>query len=237
LSAGAQAEARRAPRGMAARLSACARLAGLLALCAALSSCLGMAYATTYYRSSGGGDHAATVTEAWVGPQGELALALADLEGVWGREEATLVLTPHELEQAFAAPLTASDKTLPVPHVQLPRAVLTRALAPPPRPPEGSPERVRAAAWEPSAEERSGERALALPGPMDGERFVVSWLHGYRPGIPGETGFALLVARAHAGSVERALFFPEAADVPLWVNALWWTTMAADVALIVLLLA
>jgi hypothetical protein len=160
---------------------------------------------------------------------------------VWGRRDATLVLTSRELEQAFAAPLTPSDKALPVPHVRLPRAALARGLAPPPRPPEsapgGAPERVRVSLWTPSVEERRGERPLALPDPDAGERFRVSWLHGYRPGLPGETGFALLVARAGAGGVERALFVPEAAEVPPWVHGLWWATLAADVALLVLVLA
>jgi hypothetical protein len=223
--------------GARRRGAAFVRLALLLALSGALSGCLGTAYGLAYHSASGAGDHAAEVAAAWTGPGGELALELVELEGVWGRREATLVLTPRELEQAFAAPLTASAKALPVPHVRLPRAALARGLAPPPRPAEGAPERVRVAEWTPSAEERRGERPLALPAPDAGERFRVSWLHGYRPGLPGETGFALLVARAGPGGVERALFVPEPAAIPLWVHGLWWATLAVDVALIVLVLA
>src|SRR5436190_726778 len=120
------------PRPLLALGSRFVRRLGLVAVCAlasALSSCIVTgAVITGYYSVSGGLDHDAHVSAAWRGPDGELALALDDLEGVCKRESTVFVLTAHELEQAFAGAIPHGTPLLPVAHVRLPRAILFRKI-------------------------------------------------------------------------------------------------------------
>jgi hypothetical protein len=212
-------------------------LAVLLALVNALSSCVVTGLVVIgYYSTSGGLDHDARVAQAWRGPQGELALALEDLEGVCRREQHVLVITAAELEQAFAAPAPKGALPLPIAHVRLPRAVLTREF-PLTRPAPDSESRVPAEAWDPGPHEVEKTSRYALPDMPAGAPLAVHWTHDYYVGAPGETGFALLVTRTTDKGVQQVVFLPEAFEAPAWANYLVPVSLAADVLWIVLVFA
>jgi hypothetical protein len=176
------------------------------------------------------------VAQAWRGPQGELALALEELQALCHREEHVLVLTAAELEQAFAAPVPGGAPVLPIAHVRLPRAVLTRgsALA---RPARGAEACVPAESWDPGPREVEGEWRFVLPETFADAPLAVHWAHGYTVGAPDETGFALLVTRTTEQGVQRVVFLPEAFEAPAWTTALVPLSLLTDVLLWVLVLA
>lgn len=206
------------------------RLAAVLALCGSLSSCIVTTLTVAgYYRVAGVGDHKAHVSEAWRGPQGELAIALEDLEGAGGTEDTLLVITADELEQMLAGQAASGPSFLPVPHVRLPRTILFRALALP-RPEPGAPTGVAFAEWD------TGQVHVP-PEPPPGAELAVHWTHHYRTGAPEETGFALLLTRTTPGGSQHALLLPERFRQPAWTNVMIVLALAADVTWIVLLLA
>lgn len=211
------------------------RFAVLLALVSGLSSCIATEIVVSgYYKTSGGCDYDAHVTAAWRGPDGELAIALEDLEGVCRRQSHVLVLTAAELEQAFAG-TPSKLPLLPVPHVRLPRAILMRevSLA---RPAPGSEAFVPAEAWDAGTVDVQSGKHYVLPGSNAGKPFAVHWTHYYRTGATDETGFALLVTRSSEKGVERALFLPAAFETPTWINALVPLALATDALWIALLI-
>jgi hypothetical protein len=216
---------------------ACLRLGALLLLLGSLSSCIVTTVVVTgYYRASGGSDHAAKVASAWRGPDGQLAVALEELEGVCKREDTVLVLTANELEQMFAGKVPGVAPLLAVPHVRLPREILFRGLALP-RPDPGSPAWVPSAEWTPELVETEGVKSYALPATLADETFAVHWTHRYRAGMPDETGFGLLLSRTTAEGVQHALLLPQAFEPPGWTYVLVPLALAADVLWITLLLA
>jgi hypothetical protein len=212
------------------------RVLALLVLAGACSSCIVTGLVTThYFHASGGMDHEAEVSSAWLGPEGELALALEDLEDVYRTRDTVLVLTAAELEQLFAAVPTSKAGLLPVPHVPMPRTVLARALTLP-RPPAGSPQFVPAAEWD-SRRELDGVRRHVLPDELPDAPWSVHWTHRYLTGATLETGFALLVTRRTPAGLQHALLLPEPFRPPWWPNALVVLALVADATWMVLLLA
>lgn len=217
-------------------LRACLRFGALLLLLGSLSSCVVTTVVVSgYYRASGCSDHDAKVASAWRGPDGQLAVALEELEGVCKREDAVLVLTANELEQMFAGKVPGVAPLLAVPHVRLPREILFRGLALP-RPDPGSPAWVPSAEWTPVLVEAEGVRSYALPATLADETFAVHWTHNYRARMPDETGFALLLSRTTAAGVQHALLLPQAFEPPGWTYALVPLALATDVLWITLLL-
>jgi len=211
------------------------RLLALLTLAWLTSSCIISGLTTVhYFQASGGMDHEARVEAAWRGPEGQLALALEDLEGVYRTEDRVLVLTAHELEQMFAGLPSSARTVLPVPHVQVPRAILNRDLSLP-RPPPGSPEFVPVVRWE-VRQEVEGERRQVLPEPLDAP-FTVHWTHHYRSGAALETGFALLLTRQTAEGPRHALLLPAPAEPPWWPKAILAFAVALDLTWMVLVFA
>lgn len=219
------------------RLRRCLRLALVIALSGALSSCILTTLTLTgYYQVAGVGDHEARVADAWRGPRGELALALAELEGAGGREDTVLVLTPGELEQMFAGQVPGGPPLLSVPHVRLPRTIMFRELTLP-RPAPGDPARVPIAEWEPQRVESEGVERYAPPDSLVGEPLAVHWSHHYRTGMDGESGFVLLLTRSTPDGPRSALLMPERFRQPAWTNVMVLLAIAADVTWIALLLA
>lgn len=214
------------------RLPSVGRLLGVLLVAWLASSCIvsGLT-AAHYFRASGGMDHEARVEAAWRGPQGELALALEDMEGVYRTEDLVVVLTAAELEQMFAGAASRSPSVLPVPHVPMPRSVLHRELTLP-RPPPGAPEFVPVAGWE-VRREVDGERRQVLPEPLDAP-FAVHWTQGYRSGASYETGFALLLTRRTEAGVQHALLMPAPAEPPWWPRVILGFAFLLDLTWMVL---
>jgi len=213
---------------------ACLRIVALLALASTLGSCVVTGLVVSgYWSASGGLDHDARVAQAWRGPQGELALALEDLQGVCRHEDHVLVLTAAELEQAFAAPAPPVGPLLPVAHVRLPRTILTRAY-PLARPPAGSEGCVPAEEWDVGPREVEGKERFTLPESLSDAPLAVHWAHRYYAGAPDETGFALLVTRTTEKGVQRAVFLPGAFQAPGWTYALVPLSLLADALWIVL---
>jgi hypothetical protein len=216
-------------------LRTCLRLGAMLALTSGLSSCIVTTVVVAgYYETAGVGDHDARVADAWRGPQGELALALEELEGAFGTKESVLVITADELEQMFVGQVPAPP-LLSVPHVRLPRAILFREHVQH-RPEPGDPARVPVAEWEVRPVETEGVR-YAPPDSLAGEPLAVHWTHHYRTGTPGETGFVLLLTRSTPEGIQRALLLPEEFRQPAWTNVLVILAIAVDVTWIALLLA
>jgi hypothetical protein len=212
------------------------RLGAMLALTSGLSSCIVTTLVVAgYYETAGVGDHEARVADAWRGPQGELALALEELEGAFGTKESVLVITADELEQMFVGQVPAPP-LLSVPHVRLPRAILFRERVGR-RPEPGDPARVPVAEWEVRTVETEGVKRYAPPDSLAGEPLAVHWTHRYRTGIPGETGFVLLLTRSTPEGIQRALLLPEQFRQPAWTSVLVVLAIAVDVTWITLLLA
>lgn len=212
------------------------RLLALLVLAGALSSCVVTGLVTThYFHASGGLDHEARVAAAWRGPEGELALALEGLEGVYSTRDTLLVLTAAEVEQMFAGIPMTKNGLLPVPHVPMPRSVLARELALA-RPPEGSELCVPAAEWD-SRREADGRRFHALPDELPSVPWSVHWTHHYITGATVETGFALLLTRRTDAGVQHALLLPEPFRPPWWPNAIVVLAALVDVTWMTLLIA
>lgn len=209
-------------------------LCALAALVSALSSCVVTSLTVAhYYRVSGGLDHRARATEAWRGPEGELAIALEDLEASYGRKDTVLVVKSDELEQLFAGAAPDKAPMIPVPHARLPRAILFRGLEVA-RPAPGSEAWVPCAAWDPGPEEVDGVARHVLPAALAEAPFAVHWTRAYRTPA-GETGFALLLTRTGAAGVQHALLLPAAFEAPAWTNVLVLLAIAADVLWITLL--
>ena len=220
--------------GMSAFL---ARVLALLLVAGSLSSCLVTGLATThYFYASGALDHDARVEAAWRGPEGELALALEELEGVYRREEALLVFTAEELEQMFSGQPSTSALVLPVAHIPMPRSILTRGLTLA-RPAPGSSDFVPVASWNWIHVEGDERRTVLPEPPPEGVSMSVHWTHQYRSGASAETGFALLLTRRGEQGLEHALVLPAPFEPPKWPNALLALTLMLDVGLWLLLLS
>ena len=221
---------------LSSALRACLRLGAWLTLVSSLSSCIVTTVVVSgYYRASGGADHDAEVTAAWRGPEGQLAIALEELEGVCQREKTVLVLTAGELEQMFAGKVPGVAPLMAVPHVRLPREILFRGLALS-RPDPGSAAWVPSAEWTPELVETEGVKSYALPATLANAPFAVHWTHRYRAGMPDETGFGLLLSRTTGEGVQHALLLPQAFEPPGWTYALVPLAIATDVLWITLLL-
>ena len=215
------------------RFRARAATLALLLLASACSSCIVTEVMVTgYYNASGGGDHDARVAEAWRGPEGELALALDELEGVCRHEDYVLVLTARELDEAFAAP-SSTTPALPVPHVRLPRAVLGRELAFA-RPEPGSDACLPAAEWDPRVTDDQHRQRNVLPDSPAEAPLAIHWTHAYWAGEQ-HNGFSLLVSRKTTKGFEHALFVLDAFEPPKWTYVLVPLALTADLVLILAL--